>query len=235
MASTLLQLRTRALDACDMTNSGFAVTTVGTGAVDEQINASLARLYDLILDHDYEAAIISSALSFIGAVADCPTDFYKVIKVIWEESSESWYPLSPMSFHNMDVDRRNGGTVTDNSLLKYKHWVAYRSAEAPPVYQFKNQILLSNTPLSGGTFRLYYAPILRKMTADIDVLPILIPMSWEDYIVYDVAAYLLGREESDPSTRIMMREQAKQAILAACKSDMTVDSCPVFDIYRRFE
>ena len=235
MSSTLLQLRTRVLDACDMTSSGFAVTTVGTGAVDEHINASVARLYDLILDHDYEAAIMSTALSFTADVADCPSDFYKVIKVIWEETSESWYPLDPMSFHNLDVDRRNGGSFVDNSMLKYKHWVLYRSAEGPPVYQFKNQIKLSNTPLSGGTFRLYYAPILRKMTADIDVLPILIPISWEDYIVYDVAAYLLGREESDPSFCISQREQAKQAILAACKSDMTVDSCPMTDIYRRFE
>lgn len=231
--STLAVLRSRILDRSDQRNSDFPDTTLNTGMVDRQINASIHALYDLLLDVGlFDIGIRSSAIT-AGSVADewdTPTDFYRCIKLIYEGTDGTWTPLPRTNISEIDSGHVAGATLTDNCNLSYMVWSSWVSASNA----FKNVIKFSQTPLSGGTFRLYYAPILAEMTLNTHTVPLVIPLSWEDWIVNDVAAYLLEREESDPSGPIAKREKIEQAIKAAAANRYLTDSHKVRDVYRRF-
>lgn len=99
---TLATLRDRALNAADMTSSGFPVEAL----VNDDINDGLAELHDLLAAHEYYRSTHPLTLAVGTEEYALPADFYKAARV-WELSSGRRYVVD-----RFNLSQLNGATTT---------------------------------------------------------------------------------------------------------------------------
>ena len=219
MAITYGSLRNRALNAADMVGSDFPDTSTTGNPLKMAINSSIAALYDLLLSlghtstHAKDATITHTTATDKFVVA---TDCYKIMKLVFEDTDGTHTDLVEMGMDELTDMHVGGFSIGTNDQLKWCPWDYWNTGTT----KFDKYIKFSCNPASAsGAMRYYYSPELPDIgTSDADVLPINIPRSWEDWLVYDIAARLHDQEETDASKCEMRREKAEQAITRACRA-----------------
>jgi hypothetical protein len=93
---------------------------------------------------------------------------------------------------------------------------------------------LKGGPSRAGSLEYWYAPQFAPPATDATVIETAIPVGWEDYVVYQVVAQLLAKEESDPSFWMQERDRAMQRILAAMTPRDAGEPKAVSDHYNRW-
>lgn len=193
MATTLLQLKTRARERADMVNSQF----ISDSELTSYINASYAELYDLLVQ-TYEDYYITGPTSFTltsddAGVYSLPSDFYK-LRGLDFQSGGSWIELYPYDWNTRNQENR--------TLSRYYTEGASRSYRL-----LSSNLRIEPDDGADGTYRIWYVPSYTALSADTDNIDSMISRNnWEEFIIIDAAMKMLAKEESD--TRHLVAEKA---------------------------
>jgi hypothetical protein len=196
MTSTLLQLKTRARESADMTDSLF----VSDSELTTYINASAQELYDLLVSSYTDIYTIESASQTptSEAIITLPTDFYKLRGVDYRISTSEWVDVQQFSFQ----ERNNNNSLAMGSFDRLTD-VRYRLTGS--------KILLTPSEKAlNNTFKIWYIPKMVELSADSDTFDGV--NGFEQYIVIDAAIKMLTKEESDASGLILQKKQLKERI-----------------------
>jgi hypothetical protein len=169
------------------------------------INVALSEFHDLVADAcpDLLAKVSSdftmtSATRAVGSGGAGITDFYRVL----------------------GLDCKDGGAGTGYSSVK-PFMLANRNSMADRSYR-----VIGSTPtlyvyppeLAPGTYRMWYIPTTTALSSGSDTWEDY--NGWRDFVVCDVAANMLIKEESDPGPVLLVKERQRQRILEACRRYM---------------
>ena len=192
---TLSDLKTRARDQADMTDSDFIDDTELTF----YLNSSYTELYDLLVskfEDYYVAAPTSFTISSGASTYSLPSDFYKLRGVDYLLSGTDYVPLQKFNFAN-----RNQNTAL-HSMYRRVPKVSYRIVG--------NTLYIEPAANAPGSYRLWYTPAATLMSSDSDTVNGV--NGWEEYIVVDTAIKMLAKEESSTTQLERQRERLLQRI-----------------------
>jgi hypothetical protein len=71
-----------------------------------------------------------------------------------------------------------------------------------------------SSPISSGTFELWYIPQFAVLSGDSDTVHVSVPIRWENFVALHAAIQLLNREESDSSALMREREAERARIIS---------------------
>lgn len=187
---TAAQIREQALRRADMATSSF----VTAAEVDQYVLDSAGELVDLILENcDVEHfAVLSSPIATIAGTPEyaLPSDFYRLLGVDLSYQGDL-HPLRRLTFR----ERRFSPSDRD-----WGHPSGVR-------YSLLNrEIAFNPVPKSEHTFFVWYVPLPVSIT-NMAANPFQSFTGWDEYIIVDVAAKCLEKEESD-STALRARKLA---------------------------
>lgn len=214
---TLSELREVILDQADMANSSFISTT----KLDYWINAAFSELHDLLVlsFEDYFHAIDTFDLSSVTDYP-LPEDFYKARKVFWVTGDQK-YKLSPYTLETYDAYKNEYASPNyDNRSVKYRI--------------LGSQISFTPDPNANGSIELHYIPQFKKLRQPDDEIHYAVPVGWDEYVVADVVARCLAKEESDPSYFLARKQEIKARIVQAAADRDTGEGHRVRDVSNRF-
>lgn len=204
MASTLLQLKTRARELSDMEDSLF----VSESELTSYINQSSLELYDLLVAsfEDYYLDVTADTLVASGQDSIAvPTNLYKLRGVDHLISSDKWQDLQPFSFQDRNA--------SNQSLVQPSYYgtsgLRYRLQGST--------IKLMPSDQASGTYRIWYVPKMSQMVVDADTLPDHLD-AWDEYVVVDAAIKMLQKEESSTSALDGMKANLKKRIEAMSRN-----------------
>ena len=215
--TTLAQLKVRALEQADLTNSLF----VASARLTEWINDALGELHDIIVT-SYEDYIRSTAtITLVSGTQsyDLPADLYKLLKV-WMLSGNDRYIMRRANIEDFEVkyERRMMPSVLGPQLL----------------YAIMGtKFLLDRAPSSSGSVELWYVPQFVPITDEAGVIHASIQPGWEAFVIYDVAARCLVKEESDPAAVLALRDAVRKRIVDSAPSRDAGEPRHVTDVYSR--
>jgi hypothetical protein len=216
--TSLLALRTAARQRSDMVNSQFIPDSELTGYV----NSSLQELYEKILqaygdDYWVQAASTFTTDGTNDAYA-LPTDFFKLLGVDLQLSGTTgWVTIWRFNF-----GERNQYSLPGIQTFLGRTNVRYRLRG--------NNILLSPMPVSGLTFRLWYAPRFTPLVNDADSFDGI--NGWEEWVINDVAEKMLIKEETDASGVRALKAQQEARLVSVTQNRDAGSPATVVDVYR---
>lgn len=188
---TLLELRTRAIDAADfkqLNDNQFATNA----QVNAMINDSGSELFDLLIVRWADYFIKTSTITLLSNVTayNLPVDFHKSRGVYFLQGSI-----------------RNDMRPFDES----ERADLFNAAGNPYAYKIEAGQIIIPPPSSVGTVELRYIYQFPYLTADTDALDLNVVSGWEQYIVYDVA-YKLRMKARDNPADIQSVQMARDAV-----------------------
>lgn len=179
---TLSDLKTRARDQADMTDSDFISDT----ELLFYINSSYTELYDILVS-SFEDYYVAPPTSFTISAGQTnytlPTDFYKLRGVDYLVSGSNYLTLPKFNFA-----KRN-----QNSLV----FSTARRLSGREYRIVGNKLYIEPSESAPGSYRLWYTPSATLLVSDSDTVNGV--NGWEEYIVVDTAIKMLAKEESDTS------------------------------------
>lgn len=182
MATTLLNLSTRARERADMTNSQF----IDTSELTNYINMGMLELYDALIqaNEDYFTTSTTLTVSAGTNTAALPATFYKLRGLDYLLNGA--YVNVPL-FNFQDRNRASTKNIWDAGIGDGRR---YRV--------FADNILIQDIDNAAGTYRAWYVPSLAPLVNNTDTLPTtLSKFGWDEYIVLFAAERMLNKEESD--------------------------------------
>lgn len=198
-ALTLGQMRTAAQERADMRNTGTADETqrfIPDSEWNSYVNASAARLYGIIVTHYQDYRVTSTTFASTGVASyDLPTDLFKArgLELQWNAVPSGWITLTEIPFAN-----RND--------IWYPVAPSWANPTSCRYFLLDSTVTFAPPPQGTQTFRLWYVPLLPALSADSDTLDLAPVNGWEEWIVNDVAAKALAKEEShEAATHLMQR------------------------------
>lgn len=197
MATTLLQLRTRAREKADQVGSTFVsdpeLTTI--------INLGLAELYDLVVAAFEDYFTISTTLTVAsGNVAVLPADFYKLRGLDFNNNG-SYTALREFQFND-----RNDTQTAD--LWYRRNYTVGRKYRV-----LGDTLLLQPETQATGSYRLWYAPAPTMLVGDSTAIPTsLSKFGWDEYIVLYAAERMELKEETSVADYVRQRGEIAQRI-----------------------
>ena len=172
------------------------------------INGSAAALWDTILDYAGEDAFfLSTDTSTVAGTADytiAATNIYRV-RHVDVQFPHGWEQIKPVSFRQRNAYQNQGGWTSgrDTAFI-----LAGRGTDG------RQQIRLLPTPQAVYTFRVLYIPI----AYDVDGATPLVSFSgWDEYVIADVCAKILEKEESVAKAFLDRRDQRLAQIIYAAQ------------------
>lgn len=167
--------------------------------IDGMINGSLGRWHSMLIRAVPERYEATQTITADGSASyDAPGNYLATMGVDYKEDEENWVALRRI----MPQERTRFNVTTSGQA------VGYYVAETPA------KVFLLPQP-EDGTYRHTYitvAPTLSSGGDSIDGFN-----GWEQWIVYDVAAKMLMKEESAPDWIIRERNQIASEIRAAAQ------------------
>ncbi len=180
MATTLLQLRTRARERADMVGSTFC----SDPEINNWLNLGLAELYDMTVNayEDYYTTSTTLTISS-GNSAALPETFYKLRALDFNLNGQ-WVELTQFNFNERNRSGSGEGYL-HNTYTGRKFRI------------MGDNILITPTDAAIGSYRLWYVPLVTTLSADASTIPrILSDSKWDEYIVLYAAERMLSKEES---------------------------------------
>ena len=194
---TLADLRERARDASDMTNSTF----IEDAELDRYINQSLQKLYDLLVsaygqEYYYNSEVIS--LTPNTDLYSLPTDFYQLIGVDLILDSTPTITSNAIALQPYMFQERNRYVNSYLTADQVDGTIRMR-------YRLKaDKIHLIPQPSGFNSLRLHYIPVMPKLSAAGDEFDGV--NGWEEFAVLDTAIKMMRKEEGD--TRDLRADRA---------------------------
>lgn len=189
---------TRIQRLADMEN---ATDFASTAFIKDLVNQSLAELIDILrsfFGQEYHRKSHPIAITSGTRAYPLPADFLALLWAELEVSTNETSRIHPYTVHSASHARTLHGTDP----------IFYRIGERGP----SNARMIDFLPEPTGTHAvvLYYIPTAPQLLNDEDTFDAV--NGWEDYIVWDVVAALLNKEESDMSYAISKREMIRKRI-----------------------
>lgn len=200
MAVTLSNLRTKARQLADMTNSSFISDSELTGFV----NYAYTALYDLLVKQIEDYFLTSTNLTISsGNTASLPSDFYKLRGLDYQVDSNSWLPCKKFNWSRReDLDQ----TIYN---INDEHYRYYRITGSS-VYVIPEEN-------ADGTYKLWYIPTLTELSSDSDEIPTDME-KWQQYITASAAILMLAKEESEFRHVAFIKREMEQRIETMSKN-----------------
>lgn len=174
---TLLQLRTRLRQLCDIETSRFFSDT----ELNAIISAAYAKLFAELVKHNLGYADETTVQWNTDGVLQTKAlaaDFFALSRVEFQYSSQYWYPLD-------EVDVRELPNV--------------QATISSPAYWYRlvgpNLLLYPLPPV--GTYRYVYIAAPADLTSDVQTIDGV--LGWEDGVLFDAAIRVALKEEKDTS------------------------------------
>jgi hypothetical protein len=203
MASfTLSTLRTNIANRINFTVPAASGTFITVAQANADINASIAELYDLLVEkfgNDYYASSTTFSLVNGTAAYNLPADFFKLLGVDYQVASGEYLTLKPFM-----ISERNQYTRSIVRGLVGAEFLRYQIRGS--------QIVFSPTPTTTNTIQLLYIPLPTTLSADGDTFAGF--NGWEEYVIIDCCIKWLAKEESDTASY----ERQKQNLIARIQS-----------------
>jgi hypothetical protein len=159
MASfTLSTLRTNIANRINFTVPAASGTFITVAQANADINASIAELYDLLVEkfgNDYYASSTTFSLVNGTAAYNLPADFFKLLGVDYQVASGEYLTLKPFM-----ISERNQYTRSIVRGLVGAEFLRYQIRGS--------QIVFSPTPTTTNTIQLLYIPLPTTLSADGD-------------------------------------------------------------------
>lgn len=175
----------------------FASTTF----IKDLVNQSLAELIDILRSHfgqEYHRKSHAIDIESGTEAYPLPSDFLALLYAELETSSTETRRIFPYNIHNASHAR----TLPGLDPIFYR--IGQRGTSNARMIDFLPP------PTGDNTVNIYYIPVAPQLVNDDDTFDAV--NGWEDYIVWDVVAALLNKEESDMSYAIGKRESVKHRI-----------------------
>lgn len=193
LAVSLATMRTIARQRAGMENSTF----ITDSELDNLINASLRRLYNLLVDargQGYYKAQTSFNTSNGQEAYGLPADFYQLVSV------DAVLGTMTLTVHPYMEEERN------------RYLIPYAWGTGLPLYYRLMAGNIRFIPQPTGIYQitLGYIPAPTVLTSGSDSFDGI--AGWEDFAIWDVVAMMLAKEESDPSFAIGQREMMRAEI-----------------------
>ncbi len=217
MATTLLQLRTRARERADMVGSTFCTDS----EINNWLNLGLAELYDMTVNayEDYYTTSTTLTISSGNSVA-LPATFYKLRALDFSLNGQ-WVELTGFNFNE-----RNRTGSGDNFLVGGYTGRKWRV--------MGDNILITPTDNALGSYQLWYIPVVTALSADVSTIPrILSDAKWDEYIVLYAAERMLSKEESSITDVAKERAEIANRITQMAANRQVDASGQVTDIATR--
>lgn len=211
---TLLELRTRALDAADykpLNDNAFATNA----QVNAMINDSGAELFDILIVRWADYFVKTQNITLLNGTTGytLPTDFHKARGVYLIQGS---YRIPLRTYDESErADLFNSGNF-------------------PEAYRIEAGQIIIPPPASTGTVEMRYVYQFPYLTLDTDALDLNVVSGWEQYIVYDVALKLRVKARDNPQdmqSLQMMRDRLQERIKIAANERQAGGGGRVRDTY----
>lgn len=190
---TLLQLRTRARDRADMTNSAF----IPDARLTEYVNASAQELYDLLVQANQDYFTSTQTTTVVsGNTISLPATLYKLRGVDISLGGE-WVPVWPYEY----LER---GAWQNTSVSRLTANIHYRL--------LGNTMELLPADQAPGDYRIRFVPLMVPMSLDADTFDGM--NGFEEYIVIDAAIKCKEKEESSTSGLKDEKDRIRKRILS---------------------
>ena len=220
----LSEIRSLVISQADMTGSSFPTdaSTSDYTTLDAWINSAVSELHDLLVDAYEDYFVKRFQFDLTGAENYLlPDDFYKLRKV-YNKDGNKRYRLRRFTMNDMD---------------NYDETLIYETAVSNKALLYRimgNEIYFLPLPSGTGsaTIELWYIPQAVKLVDPDDEIHYSIPIGWEDFIINDVVARLLEKEESDPSTALARKAAIKDRIALAAEERDSGEAHRVSDVYQ---
>lgn len=164
--------------------------------LNDEINASLSELYDLLIDADEARYLVESPITVVAGTADyaMPATFYLLVGVdVADSSMKSGYrPLERYAFRERHLYQYTASTKADTR------------------YEVRgDKLRLYPTPTWAGTIQVAFIPACTTLVADGDTFDGV--NGWEEWLVTDVLIKhnILRREVVEYLERRQAREEAR--------------------------
>ncbi len=203
---TLAQLRTDARLYADQRHGG-ATPFISDPELNRLLNSKLAELYDKLVDaggHEYYAS--ESTVSVVASTSTytLPSDFYRMISVVAEWSSNDFQELDDLSSVSHAPDYQNFGNWGSGGLQGYR----LRAGN----------IRLYPTPTKATTLRLQYVPACPTFALDADTFDGV--NGWEKLVTLGTALEMRIIEQNDfADIAGLYAEQLERVDALAAKRD----------------
>lgn len=209
---TLAELRTEARQRADMEQDDDFVTDT---ELTRMVNQSIRELYDLLLEAlGQEFFYTTGTISVVAGTTayNLPTTFYQLLGVDVSLGAGDYMALRPFSFHERNEEMSGFG-------WGYPVAARYRI--------MGTQIHFRPTPTQAETVLVHYIPYPTSLSGDSDTFDGI--NGWEEYVIVDVAAKMIEKEEGDAAPlykrkqELMARIQGQAAKRDAGFPDRVID------------
>lgn len=173
-------------------------------------NAAYKKLIDMIVSSGDGAISLLLTSTTFATPYTMPADFYRVVGVDFQDSNGDWRALKPFNFR----------------LRNRK-----RSDQFPTYRVEANQVVLSPST-AVPTLRLWYVANGGTIASNGSISTF---NGWDDFIAYDVAMEILGKEERDISVAKLRRDEAAGRVMEACNDLNAGDTATIVDVERTSE
>lgn len=212
MASTLLQLRTRARQRADMVNSTFVTDAELTG----YINLGFSELYDIVVSafEDYFTTSTTFTVSS-GNTYTLPATFYKLRGLDFSVNG-AYQACREFSFN----ERNDTGLDA-----------AWRTSSPRAYRVFADTLMLQPSLAATGDYKLWYVPSPTFLVGDTTTVPeSLSKFGWDEYIVLYAAERMLDKEETATTTIQAERAQIANRVTQMAANRQVSQSSTIQDV-----
>ncbi len=173
------------------------------------INQSMKRLYDLLIQKFGEKYFLAPALQFSttgsqqyplpdGLNYSGAPALYKIAGVDAgiNASQNQWFTLPRFNW----IDRNKYSTLQIAGTIQSIYDLAY--------CEFGNSLFFISPPTTAQTIQLWYVPIVTELLQDTDMMPFSIS-GWSELVIVDAAIKALIKEESYDQASALIGERAE--------------------------
>lgn len=215
MSVTLAELKERARNRADMTNSNF----ISDEELVYYINSSIAELHDILIQaygNDYYIETSEFTTVANQDDYDLPADFYKMRGVDAQINGDNFSTLRQFNFN--ERNRYDAFGVWDINGIPA---IRYRL--------IGDKIRFTPQPDKTVNVKLWYIPVATKLVNDTDTLNDI--NQFAEYVVVDAAIKMMAKEESDVSVLAAQKAGLIKRITEAAENRDAGDSQSVRDIH----
>ena len=206
---TRAEIRARALDLADMTNSRHP----DTDRLNDQIDVANGHFRELLAETGfaYQQGDTTTTLTAGDSEYDLPADFLSLLKVEYRiTTTDRWRKLHPVA------------TLED-------HRYGIDNAECLG-YQVVGDTIKVFPPPSGSHYlRIRYVPRAAKLTGDSDTIDGF--NGWEEMIVLECVIYLLSKADRDVTTFRDRYAELEQRVRQAAEQRNATEGNRIVNVY----
>jgi hypothetical protein len=206
LTETVANVLARARRFADVETNTQAADFVTDAELQDYLNLSYRRLIDLIISYD-------------GGELLSPLDVYLTAPT---------YALPADFYHPMALEKPVGARLKTLPMYNF-HERNRLYTPSFPAWRIQGNVLRLQPPPSGselGSLRLWYLPTATALTSG----AFQVFGGWDDFLSYDVAIAIVGKEDRDPRLLIDERTRAEKRIKESCSSHLTTTPDKIADV-----